>query len=72
VGIRDDGAVAFLSMAAHRKIAVATPLYGSRSHVRIAFDVTADGKRFLFNTIPITQSDSESITLVINWPAQLK
>jgi eukaryotic-like serine/threonine-protein kinase len=36
------------------------------------FDVTPDGKRFLFNTMPATQSDFEPITLVINWPAQLK
>ena len=35
------------------------------------FDVTADGKRFLINTMPATQSDSEPITLVVNWPTQL-
>jgi serine/threonine protein kinase len=31
------------------------------------FDVTADGKRFLINTMPATQGDTEPITLVINW-----
>ncbi len=32
------------------------------------FDVSADGKRFLINTVAATQGGSEPITLVINWP----
>ena len=36
------------------------------------FDVTADGKRFLINTMPTTRNDSEPITLTVNWSAQLK
>jgi len=36
------------------------------------FDMTADGKRFLINTMPATLSDSEPITLSVNWSAQLK
>lgn len=36
------------------------------------FDATLDGKRFLINTMPATPDDSEPITLVVNWQAQLK
>jgi dipeptidyl aminopeptidase/acylaminoacyl peptidase len=35
------------------------------------FDVTPDGQRFLVNTAPQTQN-STPMTLVVNWPAELK
>ena len=35
------------------------------------YDVTADGKKFLINSGDVKES-SEPITLVVNWPAELK
>jgi len=36
-----------------------------------AYDVSADGQRFLVNTL-VEESTSAPITLVVNWPALLK
>jgi hypothetical protein len=37
----------------------------------IPYDVTADGQRFLVNTL-VEQTAPSSITLVVNWPSLLK
>jgi serine/threonine protein kinase len=49
------------------------PLFETRSITSLtnAFDVTADGKRFLVNTL-IGEKSASPITLVVNWDAELK
>jgi hypothetical protein len=37
-----------------------------------AYDVSADGQRFLVNTMFEEPPSSEPITLLVNWPALLK
>jgi Tol biopolymer transport system component len=40
---------------------------------RYTYDVSADGQRFLLNTIPEQRAAAQTpLTLVINWPALLK
>lgn len=50
------------------------PLFRTRAKTidtRYAYDVSADGQRFLVIT-PVEQTSSAPITLVVNWPALLK
>lgn len=49
------------------------PLFETRPVLGLttAYDVTADGNRFLVNTI-IGETVSSPITLVANWDAELK
>jgi hypothetical protein len=48
------------------------PIFGgTQTGAGIAFDVTADGKRFLA-IVPPEQGSSTQLTLVQNWPAALR
>jgi dipeptidyl aminopeptidase/acylaminoacyl peptidase len=54
------------------EVGAVKPLFDTRAiGVRYAYDVTADGQRFLINSFP-TQSASAPITVVVNWTAGLK
>jgi hypothetical protein len=41
-----------------------------RGPARFVYDVSADGQRFLVNTL--VETAAEPVTLVVNWPALLK
>jgi len=43
----------------------------ARSNVRYMYDVTADGQRFLVNSLP-EQQESPRLELIVNWPALLR
>ena len=51
-----------------------TPALVSFGLVSFGYDVTADGKRFLVNSVSTAPESSASapITVVVNWPAALK
>ena len=68
---------AAVTTVAGADIGVAEPLFDLGSRLRRAFnpqsnifDVTADGQRFLFNLPQDTATDS--LTLVVNWPALMR
>ena len=53
------------------QIGASTTLFSVRaSNPLYAFDVTRDGQRFLVMEQPVAGTDS--LTLVVNWPAGLK
>jgi hypothetical protein len=53
------------------EVGAVRPLFDTRaSGPGFLYDVSADGQRFLVNTI--VESTSTPITLVVNWPALLK
>jgi Tol biopolymer transport system component len=47
------------------------PLFRNDSVVQDAFDVTADGQRFVFN-VSATQTQTIPFTVVVHWTADLK
>jgi len=54
------------------EVGAVTPLFRTRiAPTRYEYDVTADGQRFLINTLP-EQTTSSPITVVLNWTAGLK
>jgi hypothetical protein len=55
------------------EVGVVKPLFGTRAPIgfRYPYDVSADGQRFLINTVP-EQATSSPITVVVNWIAGLK
>jgi Tol biopolymer transport system component len=55
------------------EVGVVKPLFGTRAPIgfRYPYDVSADGQRFLINTLP-EQATSAPITVVVNWTAGLK
>ena len=55
------------------EVGTVKPLFDSRvfNGLRYPYDVTADGQRFLLNTVP-GQASSAPITVVVNWTAGLK
>ena len=64
------------SDSSHCEIGVPTPLF--QTGIRYSFvsrfffyDVTADGQRFLINTVPEAGSLS-TVTVVVNWQAGIK
>jgi hypothetical protein len=50
---------------------VPRPLLQVPQGTNFAWDVTADGERFLFS-VPVVKSSSRLLDLVVNWPAALK
>jgi Tol biopolymer transport system component len=69
--------VAVNSQGASLVVGAARPLFEVRSWTEdslgfgYVYDVTADGQRFLVNTV-LEQKASAPITLVVNWTADLK
>jgi Tol biopolymer transport system component len=61
---------AFRVIGAARRLFDA-PIYGGPARTN-SFDVTADGQRFLVNTLPGARTDPGSITVVTNWQSALK
>jgi serine/threonine protein kinase len=54
------------------EIGAVKPLFGTRALAgRYSYDVTADGQRFLLNSIP-EQAASAPITVVVNWTAGVR
>ena len=55
------------------EVGMVTPLFQTRARrdQGSAYDVSVDGQRFLVNVLTATPAPSP-ITLVVNWPAQLK
>ena len=54
------------------EVGAVTPLFRTRiAPTRYEYDVTADGQRFLINTLP-EQTTSSPITVVLNWIAELR
>jgi hypothetical protein len=57
------------------RVLFAAPILGGNAIGNVhRYDVTADGKRFLINTIggAMNSSSSNPITVVLNWTAGLK
>jgi len=56
------------------EVGVVKPLFDTRTSAaagtRYAYDVSADGQRFLINTLP-GQATSSPVTVVLNWTAGL-
>ena len=53
------------------QVGAARPLFETRPKIALnPYDVSADGQRFLVNTI--VEEASTPITLLVNWPALLK
>ena len=49
------------------------PLFDTRpGGPRSGYDVSADGQRFIVNTLAEEATSALPITLVVNWPALLK
>lgn len=61
------------------EVGTPTPLFTARmlngpaapTGFRAQYDVSADGQRFLLN-VPTDDAAPQSITLVVNWPADLR
>ena len=53
------------------EIGTAKPLFEFTTSGSRAYDVSADGNRFLAN-VPVGEKPPPSITLVLNWAASLK
>jgi hypothetical protein len=54
------------------EVGAVKPLFQMHSTgVRYSYDVSADGQRFLVNTVP-EQASSSPITMVLNWTGGLK
>jgi hypothetical protein len=47
-------------------------LAGSPGNVQFQYDVTADGKRFLLDTIDADQPSAPLLNVFVNWDAELK
>jgi hypothetical protein len=54
------------------EVGAVRPLFDTRqAGVRYAYDVTADGQRFLVNTA-VEKADAAPITVVVNWTAGMR
>jgi Tol biopolymer transport system component len=64
-------AVEVNSSASRLEFGAARPLFETRAGRNVAnpYDVSADGQRFLVNTL--AESDSPTLTLIVNWPGLL-
>ena len=65
-------AAAVMRRAEAFEVSTPTPLFQTRARInRYPYDVSADGQRFLVNTLA-EEPTSAPITLVVNWNAMLK
>jgi hypothetical protein len=67
----DGQSAAFQVGEVQRLFEVSPRLSTSAGVIGYGYDVSADGQRFLVNTL-LDETSSDPITLLVNWPALLR